>query len=43
MGHWTPTGVEPRAYDDDDDDLKCSVCAIIVHDTSESYVFVMFH
>jgi len=20
MGHWTPTGVEPRAYDDDDDD-----------------------
>ena len=20
MGHWTPTGVEPKAYDDDDDD-----------------------
>ena len=20
MGHWTPTGVEPRDYDDDDDD-----------------------
>jgi len=20
MGHWTPTGVEPKDYDDDDDD-----------------------
>ena len=20
MGHWTPTGVEPKNYDDDDDD-----------------------
>ena len=20
MGHWTPTGVEPNDYDDDDDD-----------------------
>ena len=20
MGHWTPTGLEPRVYDDDDDD-----------------------
>ena len=22
MGHWTPTGIEPRAYDDDDDYLR---------------------
>ena len=21
MGHWTPTGVEPKDYDDDDDDV----------------------
>ena len=21
MGHWTPTGVEPNDYDDDDDDM----------------------
>ena len=21
MGHWTPTGVEPKDYDDDDDDF----------------------
>jgi len=20
MGHWTPTGVEPKDYDDDDDE-----------------------
>jgi len=20
MGHWTPTGFEPKDYDDDDDD-----------------------
>ena len=30
MGHWTPTGIEPRAYDDDDDfytrrTLACNV------------------
>ena len=31
MGHWTPTGIEPKDYDDDDDDdilstaqFKCS-------------------
>ena len=22
MGHWTPTGVEPKDYDDDDDDSQ---------------------
>src|SRR6218665_2365315 len=22
MGHWTPTGVEPKDYDDDDDKVK---------------------
>ena len=23
MGHWTPTGIEPRVYDDDD--LQCMI------------------
>ena|SRR6218665_1103125 len=23
MGHWTPTGVEPKDYDDDDDEPMC--------------------
>ena len=22
MGHWTPTGIEPADYDDDDDELQ---------------------
>jgi len=22
MGHWTPTGVEPKDYDDDDDSVS---------------------
>ena len=22
MGHWTPTDVEPKDYDDDDDELR---------------------
>ena len=22
MGHWTPTGVEPMVYDDDDDERR---------------------
>ena len=30
MGHWTPTGIEPMDYDDDDDDymisVSCSLC-----------------
>ena len=25
MGHWTPTGVEPKNYDDDDDDERPKV------------------
>ena len=27
MGHWTPTGIEPKDYDDDDEcqvDVNCS-------------------
>jgi len=27
MGHWTPTGVEPKDYDDDDDDDDIYVLA----------------
>ena len=22
MGHWTPTGIEPKDYDDDDDEMS---------------------
>ena len=31
MGHWTPTGIEPTDYDDDDDDIYDTIaysCAI---------------
>ena len=39
MGHWTPTGIEPMVYDDDDDSLQIiltSVLALI------SYVNCLF-
>jgi len=26
MGHWTPTGVEPKDYDDDDDENYVEHC-----------------
>jgi len=30
MGHWTPTGIEPKVYDDDDDDGP-SICINFIH------------
>ena len=31
MGHWTPTGVEPKDYDDDDDEqeIQLEQCDIL--------------
>ena len=28
MGHWTPTGIEPMDYDDDDDDITHSIIVL---------------
>ena len=30
MGHWTPTGVEPKDYDDDDDDDDDYLIVLII-------------
>ena len=30
MGHWTPTGVEPKDYDDDDEYVN-SMCIMTVN------------
>jgi len=39
MGHWTPTGIEPKDYDDDDDDVIYDACVIWVSDLK---VIMMF-
>ena len=31
MGHWTPTGVEPKDYDDDDDSKKMKSPSLHTH------------
>jgi len=30
MGYWTPTGIEPKDYDDDDDDDDCLLLSATV-------------
>ena len=41
MGHWTPTGVEPRDYDDDDVRMTMfpsdAVCRLVTVDMRELY------
>jgi len=39
MGHWTPTGVEPKDYDDDDDEayyvfsMATSLQAVVIRNS----------
>jgi len=42
MGHWTPTGVEPKDYDDDDDAVHyvCLDCGL-TRDIYTAQIFVL--
>ena len=39
MGHWTPTGIEPTDYDDDDDYVAC---LILIAFTAQSRILIYF-
>ena len=46
MGHWTPTGVEPMDYDDDDDEYIYSVLQflpIIIFKNAEVFEIFMYY
>jgi len=42
MGHWTPTGTEPKDYDDDDVTMKMAAFDPPTHPVTLSHVSLEF-
>ena len=38
MGHWTHMGIEPRDYNDDDDDLYRALRKQVLHESALCYI-----
>ena len=43
MGHWTPTGIEPMDYDDDDDELNYEIVSIFIFGTKFPQIIISMH